>query len=191
MPAALGAPALPGAQQDAQPREQGPGRPLGGVQGLRNRCYQAVSPALARLLRDEIVATYGQDLPSAVACLQEDFEACVAHLKFPLASSPRHPNHQSARAAIRRGTRRSSDPACLRRARRAQAAERWRGLEVTAFERHQLQAIHDDLNEVHASKTAPAVATTNTPAFPNSFIQQDSDLTGARMHHPWIFSILS
>src|SRR5262249_58562175 len=30
-------------------------------------------------------AAYGQDLPSAVACLQEDFEACIAHLKFPLA----------------------------------------------------------------------------------------------------------
>jgi len=48
-------------------------------------CYQAASPALARLLRDEIVASYGVKLPSAVACLQDDFEACIAHLKFPLA----------------------------------------------------------------------------------------------------------
>src|SRR5947199_8592637 len=30
-------------------------------------CYQAASPALARLLRDDIRATYGRDLPSAVA----------------------------------------------------------------------------------------------------------------------------
>jgi FO synthase len=28
-------------------------------------CYQAASPALARLLRDEIVAAYGQELPPA------------------------------------------------------------------------------------------------------------------------------
>ena len=48
-------------------------------------CYQAASPALARLLRDEIVTSYGAKLPSAVACLQDDFEACIAHLKFPLA----------------------------------------------------------------------------------------------------------
>ena len=48
-------------------------------------CYQAASPALARLLRDDIVATYATDLPSAVACLDDDFEACIAHLKFPLA----------------------------------------------------------------------------------------------------------
>src|SRR5437899_5203005 len=38
-------------------------------------CYQAASPALARLLRDDIAVTYGNDLPSAVACLDEDLEA--------------------------------------------------------------------------------------------------------------------
>jgi transposase-like protein len=25
-----------------------------------------------------------EDLPSAVACLDDDFEACIAHLRFPL-----------------------------------------------------------------------------------------------------------
>jgi transposase-like protein len=39
---------------------------------------------LARLLRDDIAVTYGNDLPSAVACLDDDFEACIAHLRFPL-----------------------------------------------------------------------------------------------------------
>ncbi len=48
-------------------------------------CYQAASPALARLLREDIVTTYGSDLPAAVACLNDDFEACIAHLRFPLA----------------------------------------------------------------------------------------------------------
>jgi putative transposase len=47
-------------------------------------CYQAASPALARLLRDDIATTYGKDLPSAVACLDDDFEACIVHLRFPL-----------------------------------------------------------------------------------------------------------
>src|SRR5437588_11813294 len=41
--------------------------------------YQAASPALARLLRDDIAATYGKDLPSAVMCLDDDFEACIAY----------------------------------------------------------------------------------------------------------------
>src|SRR5207244_1006468 len=48
-------------------------------------CYQAASPALARLLRDDIVATWARDLPSAIACLDDDFEGCIAHLRFPLA----------------------------------------------------------------------------------------------------------
>jgi putative transposase len=48
-------------------------------------CYQAASPALARMLRDEIAATYSAALPSALACLRNDFEACIAHLRFPLA----------------------------------------------------------------------------------------------------------
>jgi transposase-like protein len=57
-------------------------------------CYQAASPALARLLHDDIAATYGKDLPSAVACLDDDFEACIAHLRFPLGHRPGDPHHQ-------------------------------------------------------------------------------------------------
>jgi putative transposase len=48
-------------------------------------CYQAASPVLARLLRDQIAETYGRELASAVSCFEDDFEACIAHLKFPLA----------------------------------------------------------------------------------------------------------
>ncbi|MGH7001419.1 MAG: transposase, partial [Stellaceae bacterium] len=40
-------------------------------------CYQAASPALARLLRDDIAATYATDPPAAMACLDDDFEACI------------------------------------------------------------------------------------------------------------------
>jgi hypothetical protein len=47
-------------------------------------CYQAASPALARLMRDDIRATYGHNVPSAVACLEDDFGACIAHQRFPL-----------------------------------------------------------------------------------------------------------
>src|SRR5262249_45204138 len=54
-------------------------------------CYQAASPALARLLRDNMMSTYGAALPSALACLQDDFEACIAHLPFPLAHPPTIP----------------------------------------------------------------------------------------------------
>ena len=70
--------------QDAQSGKQGARKRLARVQGPRRPCYRAASPALARLLRDDLGATYGRDLPSVVACLENDFEACIAHLKFPL-----------------------------------------------------------------------------------------------------------
>ena len=42
-------------------------------------CYHAASPALARMVRDGIAATHGTALPSGLTCLQDDFEACIAH----------------------------------------------------------------------------------------------------------------
>jgi transposase-like protein len=43
-------------------------------------CYEAASPALGTVLRDDFV----RDLPAAVRCFLHDFEACTAHLGFPL-----------------------------------------------------------------------------------------------------------
>jgi transposase-like protein len=52
---------------------------------LRARgCYEAASPALAGVLRDDFVAAYERDLPAAVQCFRDDFDACIAHLRFPL-----------------------------------------------------------------------------------------------------------
>ena len=47
--------------------------------------YQAPSRAVARMLRDVVVAEYEKRFPSAVKCFLDDFEACIAHLRFPIA----------------------------------------------------------------------------------------------------------
>ena len=47
-------------------------------------CHQTASPTLTRLLHEEIAASYDGDLPSAVECLDGNFEACIANLCFPL-----------------------------------------------------------------------------------------------------------
>jgi putative transposase len=128
-------------------------------------CYQAASPALARLLRDQIVATYGRELPSAVACLQDDFEACIAHLKFPLAHRRAIRTTNLLERLFGEERRRTKviphafgERAVLKLMYAAliRAAERWRGLKMTEFERRQLQAIRDELNRAHAERTAPA-----------------------------------
>jgi putative transposase len=46
-------------------------------------CYQAALAGARPHLRDD--TTYATALPSALACLQDDFEACITHLCFPLA----------------------------------------------------------------------------------------------------------
>jgi transposase-like protein len=89
--AALASPALSGAQ-DEKPAKQEPALAKAGVpedvrpefKARAAASYQAASPALARLLRDDIASTYARDLPSATACLDDDFEACIAQLRFPL-----------------------------------------------------------------------------------------------------------
>jgi putative transposase len=37
------------------------------------------------MMREVVVAEYEKRLPSAVKCFVDDFEACIAHLRFPIA----------------------------------------------------------------------------------------------------------
>jgi len=56
------------------------------------------------------------------------------------------------------------------------AAERWRGLRMTEFERRQLIANRNKLDRPHSEQTAPAV-NGKRHRIPNSFIQLESELT--------------
>jgi putative transposase len=47
-------------------------------------CYHAPSRSIARELAAGLVADYGKDHERAVACFMDDFEACIAHLRFPV-----------------------------------------------------------------------------------------------------------
>ena len=47
--------------------------------------YQAPSRAIARDLAAGIVTDYSRQHDSAVACFMDDFEACIAHLRLPVA----------------------------------------------------------------------------------------------------------
>jgi putative transposase len=130
-------------------------------------CYQAASPALAGVLREDFVAAYARELPAVVQCFQDDFDACIAHLRFPL----RH------RRVIR--TTNLLERLFLEERRRTKiiphafgerpvlkliyaavirAADRWRGIQVGEFEQRQLRAIREELNRAHAQRVAPAVA---------------------------------
>ena len=55
------------------------------VKGQAHAAYRASSPALARLTKDEFVKRFEAELPSATRCFLDDFEACISHLRLPIA----------------------------------------------------------------------------------------------------------
>ena len=134
---------------------------------LRARgCYEAASPALAAVLRDDFVAAYERGLPAVVQCFLDDFEACIAHLRFPL----RHrrvirTTNLLERLFLEERRRTKIIPHAfgerpvlkLMYAAVIRAADRWRGLTVGEFEQRQLRAIREELDRAHTERTRPAV----------------------------------
>jgi putative transposase len=132
-------------------------------------CYQAPSPAVARSLREDVVRRYGKELPSAVQCFEEDFEAYIAHLRFPL-------NHRKAIRTTnllerlfeeeRRRTKVlphafGERPLLkLMFAATIRASSRWRGITMTNFDRCQLEEIRKELDEEFARRHKPATRST-------------------------------
>ena len=47
--------------------------------------WQAISPMAARNGAEEFRRLYENEFPGAVACFMDDFEACIAHLRLPIA----------------------------------------------------------------------------------------------------------
>ncbi|MFQ5974418.1 MAG: IS256 family transposase [Alphaproteobacteria bacterium] len=127
--------------------------------------YQAPSRAIARELAEGVVADYEKELPTAVACFEDDFEACIAHLMMPVGH----------RQAIR--TTNLLERLFLEERRRLKiipnafgekavlklmfgamirAAERWRNISITEFERRQMQAVRHDLDQLYEAENGLA-----------------------------------
>ena len=123
--------------------------------------YQAPSRAIARELAAGVVADYGRKYDNAVACFMDDFEACIAHLRFPV----------THRRAIR--TTNLLERLFVEERRRLKiipnafgeravlklmfgalirASERWRSIKVTEFERRQLAAVRKELDHEYEAQ---------------------------------------
>ena len=132
-------------------------------------CYQAPSRAIARDLRDGVAADYQQEVPSAVRCFLDDVEACIAHLRFPIAHrrALRTTNllerlFVEERRRLKIIPNAFGEKAVLKLMYGAmiRAAERWRGLPVTDFEQRQLAAVKAELDAEYQAKVGrPAAAT--------------------------------
>ncbi len=136
--------------------------------------YQAPSRKIARELADGLEADYGTDLANAVACFRDDFEACIAHLRLPIAHrrATRTTNllqrlFVEERRRLKIIPNAFGEKAVLKLMFGAmtRAAERWRSIKITEFERRQMAALRQELDHDYEasvgldpsrSKRAPA-----------------------------------
>lgn len=136
------------------------------VKQLAQAAYQAPSPAVARALHDDFVERFEKDLPTAVRCFEEDFEACIAHLYCP----PGHRRWIRTTNLLERlfveerrrtravGTLFGERPVLkLMFAAMIRASETWRTVGIEAFEARQLERLKEALREQHRRTHAPVV----------------------------------
>jgi transposase-like protein len=142
--------------------------------GRATAAYQAPSRKIARELAEGVVADYGSDLANAVACFTDDFEACIAHLRLPISHrrATRTTNllerlFVEERRRLKIIPNAFGEKAVLKLMFGAmtRAAERWRSIRVSEFERRQMAVLRQELDHDYEaavgldpprSKPAPA-----------------------------------
>jgi transposase-like protein len=105
-----------------------------------------------------------QRLPSALACFEDDFEACIAHLRLPVTHRRfARTTNLLERLFVEERRRLKIIPngfgekpvlklmfgALIR------AAERWRGLRFTEFELRQIAAVRKELDDEYQASVTP------------------------------------
>ena len=123
--------------------------------------YQAPSRQIARELADGLVADYQAELPNAVACFMDDFEACIAHLRLPIGHrrATRTTNllerlFVEERRRLKIIPNAFGEKAVLKLMFGAmiRAAERWRAIKITQFERRQMTALRKELDQEYEAE---------------------------------------
>ena len=130
-------------------------------------CYQAPSRAIARQLATGIRADYANVLPSALACFEDDFKSCIAHLRLPVTHRRfvRTTNllerlfvEERRRLKIIPNGFGEKPVLKLMFGALIRAAERWRGLRFTEFELRQIAAVRKDLDDEYQTLITPRAA---------------------------------
>jgi len=123
--------------------------------------YQAPSRAIARDLAAGVVADYEAKLPSAATCFMDDFEACIAHLRLPVTHrrATRTTNllerlFLEERRRLKIIPNAFGEKAVLKLmfAAMTRAAERWRAVKVTDFERRQMKSLREELDSEYEAQ---------------------------------------
>jgi putative transposase len=109
---------------------------------------------MARLLKDEFVKRYERELPSATACFLDDFEACIAHLRLPIAHRRAIRTTNLLERLFGEERRRTKviphafgERAVLKLMYAAliRASQTWKRIVVSDFELKQIEELHEEL----------------------------------------------
>ena len=122
-----------------------------------------------------MVADFEAELPSAVACFTDDFEACIAHLRMPVSHrrAVRTTNllerlfvEERRRLKIIPNAFGEKPVLKLMFGAMIRAAERWRAIRITDFERRQMNALKRELDQEYevqnGLRTKPSVDANQT-----------------------------
>jgi transposase-like protein len=136
------------------------------LKGAALAAYQAGSPQVAQMLKDDFVARYEHDYPSATKCFLDDFDACIAHLQPPISHRRATRTTNMLERLFGEERRRTKviphafgeRPVLkLMYAALIRASETWKNIVITELELKQLERLRELLNERHVERTAPAV----------------------------------
>jgi putative transposase len=138
------------------------------LKGAAYAAYQAGSPKLATMARQDFVMQYERDYPSATKCFLDDFEACVAHLQLPISHRRvTRTTNLLERLFLEERRRTKIIPHAfgeravlkLMYAALIRASETWRRVVISEFEVKQLTQLREHLDRRHAEHVAPIAKT--------------------------------
>ncbi len=144
--------------------------------------YQAPSQDDARILRKAVLQRFGKTYPSAVACFEDDFEACIAHLRCPVhhrrlirTTNLLERLFLEERRRLRPAQGIKGEHAVLKLMFSAlvRGSERWRKSKVTEFERAQLRHLREELTQEHDHRHKPLSHNQTTTRLAPSNSQHD------------------
>lgn len=139
------------------------------VRARAKAAYEAPSLEMAKALREDFVREYERELPSATQCFLDDFDACTAQLRFPIAhrkvirttnllerlfGEERRRTKVIANAFGERPVLKLMFAALIR------ATAQWRGITVRPFEQKQGEVIREEIDAEHSRRHASPVTRT-------------------------------
>lgn len=134
--------------------------------------YQAISPQVARMAAEEFRRRYASEFPSAVACFEDDFEACIAHLRLPIAHRRAIRTTNLLERLFGEERRRTKviphafgERAVLKLMYAAliRASQTWRGLRISDFERKQIAELRAELEAEFKQRTSSEKSAASRP----------------------------